>query len=1030
MNKTAKALALLLSLALLTGFVPAVAEQRTVRIGTADELMSLSADCVLDSYSRGLTVILENDIDLTGTGFEPIPLFGGRLEGGGHTVSGLDIDGRLGSAGFIRTVLAGAVIKDLKVSGRVAPSEEASSAGGIAAVNRGTIAGCSFSGEVCCRVSVGGIAGINAEEGIIESCVSMGSIEGEHSVGGMAGDNRGIIRFCTNEAVINSSITEAQTGAAMDADELLSRLSEFRLSAEELVDITDIGGVAGFCSGVLRACKNLGAVGHVNIGYNVGGVAGRLSGRIADCENLGAVNGRKDVGGIVGQIDPYTEWSVSNDKLNTLREKLSALQSAASALAVDIGAVGGSLSADMNELIYALARANSALDILSDDAVSFVNGNAETLNLLTERIHEALGLLAPALEELSLFTGKLPEVFDGLAEAVDLLAEAGDIAGDICGEAAEDIAEIKAEAESIIEGLSAVLAELGAFSADPENGDLSALTGDIAAFTAAAREGLDRIFALIARIETLLPEIGEAGEMLSSALNALSEALSDASSASASLDRAERILADALDTLSRCDALSFTPINDDTEARKQLFSSIGEAYGVLTRISAGMGSSGLSTELKDVSDKFFELIGFMLDLLEGVRLETSGLIEDDTGSDWTGNGTVIACKNRGAVSGQTNVGGMAGAVTLDFEFDLEDQFSLSSLLSGNARYVVHTAVVCCENSGVITARGSYAGGVVGRMDFGAVKDSLSSGSISASAYAGGIAGKCAGTVSGCMTRVRIEAESYEGGIAGYSKRISDCLTIPELRGDASFKGAVSGFSEESAEGCCYADCDIGGVDGASYEGCAERIDYTELLQRSGNAELFVNVAVSFVKDDETVAEIALPYGGSIEELPEIADADGRHWKWKLESAGRLIADRVIKGAYFSPVYVLATEEDIPVCLVEGSFDENQTLELAEFMPGSDVLPTDPNRIISSGTVRVEGCSDTLSVRFRAEKGGELYTEGSDGRLVKTDYTVDGSYIVFPLTSGRGFVYAKAGARVAPYAVGGACAAVLAMIAEA
>lgn len=1023
MKSVRNGLAALLALLLITGLMPAAsASGRIVRIRTADELISLSDDCVLDSHSKGLTVILENDIDLSGSGFKPIPVFGGIFDGGGHTISGLGIGGRLGSAGFIRTVLAGAVIEDLSVSGRVAPTDEASSVGGIAAVNQGTISGCSFEGEVSCRVCVGGIAGVNTEEGIIENCASAGSIEGEHSVGGVCGDNRGVIRSCTNRAIINAEITETRTGVEIDPDELLSRLSEFRLTAEELVDITDIGGVAGVCSGVLRDCKNLGSVGHVNIGYNVGGVAGRLSGRMAGCENLGSVNGRKDVGGIVGQIDPYTEWSVSNEKLNTLREKLSALRNSTDLLTEEIGGTGERLSADLNELIYSLNEANSALDILSGDAVSFVNGNVETLNLLAERVTETLRLLSPVLEELSGSTGELPEIFDDLTEAVDSLAEAGDITGGVYDEASEDIAGIRAEAESITEGLSSVLAELEAFAADPDAADVSVIASDIAAFTAAAREGLGRIRALAAHIGSLLPELSETGGPLSSAMNALSEALSAASSASESLDRAERLLAETVDTLSRYDALTFTPINEDTDARKRFFSSIGDAYGAMMKLSAGVGESGLKTKIEDVSDKLFDLTEFMIDSLEGVRLEPGSLIDDDPDGEWTGNGAISSCKNGGPVSGQTNVGGAAGAVTLDFEFDLEDQFRLSSLHSGGARYVVHSAVTDCENSGVITARGNCAGGVVGRMDFGTVMGSSSSGSISASSCAGGVAGKCAGTVSGCMTRVRVEAASYEGGIAGYSRNINDCFTIPELCGDASFKGAVSGFSEGNAANCFYADCAVGGVDGASYEGCAERIGYEELLRRSGNTELFGSVAVSFVKDGETFAEVTLPYGGSLEELPEVADSDGRHWKWSAGSTDGIITDRIVEGAYFSPVYVLATGEDMPECLVEGIFDESQTLELREFSPASGASTVDPDRIMSSGTVRVDGCYDSLSVHLRAEKGGVLYTEGSDGRLAETGYTVDGSYIVFPLTSGRGFIYAEAGAQLLPLVIGCVCAA--------
>ena len=40
-----------------------------LRIRTAEEFLTFADACRLDSYSQGLSVVLEGDIDLAGTGF-------------------------------------------------------------------------------------------------------------------------------------------------------------------------------------------------------------------------------------------------------------------------------------------------------------------------------------------------------------------------------------------------------------------------------------------------------------------------------------------------------------------------------------------------------------------------------------------------------------------------------------------------------------------------------------------------------------------------------------------------------------------------------------------------------------------------------------------------------------------------------------------------------------------------------------------------------------------------------------------------
>lgn len=65
----------------------------TVTVRTVDDLVELSRKCTLDTWSQGKTVILDADLDLSGTDFSPIPTFGGTFQGNGHRISGLSITG-------------------------------------------------------------------------------------------------------------------------------------------------------------------------------------------------------------------------------------------------------------------------------------------------------------------------------------------------------------------------------------------------------------------------------------------------------------------------------------------------------------------------------------------------------------------------------------------------------------------------------------------------------------------------------------------------------------------------------------------------------------------------------------------------------------------------------------------------------------------------------------------------------------------------------------------------------------------------
>ena len=59
--------------------------------------------------------------------------------------------------------------------------------------------------------------------------------------------------------------------------------------------------------------------------YTIGGIAGRQSGLVTGCTNWGTALGRKDVGGIVGQMEPYIELDSGAGSIGKMEQDLNTL---------------------------------------------------------------------------------------------------------------------------------------------------------------------------------------------------------------------------------------------------------------------------------------------------------------------------------------------------------------------------------------------------------------------------------------------------------------------------------------------------------------------------------------------------------------------------------------------------------------------------------------------------------------------------------------------------------------------------------
>lgn len=420
---------------------------RTLKIESTEDFLEFAENCRLDSYSQNLEVTLEADVDLSGTDFQGIPIFCGTFRGKMHTVSGFSLVSDGSYQGLFRYVSADAIVRDLKVIGEMNPTGTRGYVGAIAGSNAGLIEHCQFRGMVSGGDYVGGIAGINTVTGVIAWCDVEGEIFGDHFVGGITGENRGVLRKSINWATVNT--TPKQNTVDL-SDITLNTLT----NSESANTVTDIGGVAGLSSGVIRSCDNRGNVGYQLMGYNVGGIAGTQSGYITESENYGTVQGRKEVGGIVGQMEPVTQIEYTQDTLQILREQLNSMSGVVSRVSGNAQSNASQITGQIGVLQDQVQTARDAVESLYSGG-SFPNSDSivaaqNTLSKTLQSMPSTMSSIASATQatvsglsrDLSVLSGHISAMGETLNNATENL---GGTITDISDQDTPDLLTGKAE---------------------------------------------------------------------------------------------------------------------------------------------------------------------------------------------------------------------------------------------------------------------------------------------------------------------------------------------------------------------------------------------------------------------------------------------------------------------------------------------------------------------------------------------------------------------------------------------------------
>ena len=1097
-QKASKFLSLLLAaillLSLMAPAVLAAGSADTIYLYTTEDLVNLSQNCTLDSWSQGKTVYLEADIDLTGVDFTPIPTFGGTFEGQGHTISGLSITGSGNVRGLFRYIQPTGAVRDLHVSGTIAPTDRKNTLGGLVGENRGTITNCSFSGAVSGADSIGGIAGINEAQGQLINCTFSGSVTGEHYVGGIAGQNYGSIIQCENNGSINTT--------EVDAELNLDNLNQEQLNAAENVPVcTDIGGIAGFSSGILQGCVNTGAVGYAHVGYNIGGIVGRQSGYLNGCANSGTILGRKDVGGIAGQLVPEVRLLYNEGQVGDLLDELDVLRALLDQTGDDVRGASDELSERMQAISDRAGEAQEAMSSLMDSTTEWANENIDAINSLSARLSWLTDEIAPILDDTSDVLDLAEELAGQLNDVLDEGRAAGEIGTDTAAEAEHAIQALRSslrqarasrdQLQSALDHLKQVLgrgedtglaveAFFEAFGVFAE--DCGGAAGAAAqalrilwdargpeGMTEEQREAWDSALAGVqsglAQAASALPELGKAlvrladslthpeefgaaledvkgaGSSLAAALRSLADATKEGQDTVGSLrdlleqggnmgsalekvgNTAEELLgqaagigrdlADTVEELSEMPTITVQPISSEIQeqgnALGDIFSNLLDDGDALQE-SMSSSTDILLDDLDAINDQFGVITDLLRDILDGSDKEFEDRFEDvsDETPETTDTGYLSDARNAGTVEGDINVAGIVGSMAIEYDFDPEDDLIQEGDRSLDFRYQTKAVVASCINTGEISGKQDYSGGIVGLMDLGRVGNCENYGAVSSSNgdYVGGIAGASWGSIRDSWSKCHLSGGDYVGGVAGLGATLVNCHTLVTIDEGFAYLGAVAGDADSggTVSGNTFTSESLGALDGISYAGKAEPVGFDALCSTEGVPELFSHLELTFVANGATVAVVPFRYGEGIESLPEIPAKKGYSAAWPDLDYTHLTASQTLEAEYTPYTSALTDGGELPEILVDGSFSSRAEVSHTT----EDVTWTDDQGQSHSATAYTVTVEDpdleqvSYTVHYRLPDSGKrwvLWVQDENG-WSQADFEIDGQYLLLASQAGE------------------------------
>lgn len=846
---------ILLIVIVVSNFNISFATPNTIYIDTPDDWIKFSKDASLDTYFQQKTVLLRGDLDFSSIEFSSIetfqvPTFGGIFDGQGHTISGVSINESGSTQGLFRYLQEDGVIKNLKILGSVTPSGSQSIVGGLVGNNKGSIEHCHFNGKVSGKNNIGGLAGINEVTGTISNCSSEGIVIGDHFTGGIVGQNLGTILKSTNLAKVNTTISETTVS--------LERVNWSQINSTENVSAhTDTGGITGFSSGYIQDCINKGPIGYTYMGYNVGGIVGRQSGYLYNCENYHMVLGRKDVGGIVGQIEPHLILLFSEDTLQKINKELTVLQSILNNSFSHTKNSSEAISSGLTGIGETIDQTRDITQVLSRGTGDYVDEVTDTVNLTSRRVRYTLEEIIPILDEAKEISNYLNEGLNDIESGFDHLEITSSKMADALDQSQEGMKNLR---KAIISGEEALYKTerglrnlLNAIEKQQNTKNIiQEIDHNITSLGKSFRDAkqlIDKILGTLELVELeaiklekvevvdlglsrIRPKFGHIGSALDKVAGTLESASQNISKTAGNLNKDLRdIFYDLEESFTKLNEsiddfqVTFSKLEGTSKQSGKAFSAFSDGFSKFGESSESMTTmvvsikdlidslvlepnielSNISSEYRQSGEELFDTLGDMSSKVKDLHEEIKSS-KDNVMTDMEAASNQIIVIFNLLIASREDIGGT------EYIEDISDEKTETAKLG---------VVYKNKNYGLVSGA-SNIGGIVGSMAIeydldpeddilktgtqslnfkylttAVVKECINNGKITAKKdYTGGIAGRMdIGIITRCENYGDIESKEgdYVGGIAGYSNKNIDKSFALSTLSGKNYIGGIVGY---------------------------------------------------------------------------------------------------------------------------------------------------------------------------------------------------------------------------------------------
>ena len=358
---------------------------------------------------------------------------------------------------------------------------------------------------------------------------------------------------------------------------------------------------------------------------------------------------------------------------------------------------------------------------------------------------------------------------------------------------------------------------------------------------------------------------------------------------------------------------------------------------------------GVRDSLDRVKDQFDVIRGTVSDALDELknRIDDKSIYVDvsELTDATAGDGKIISSTNSGEVYADTQGGGIAGAIVKTnpqkasawfFQDKNDDEDDDEDDSDSITRHVL-AAIFSSSNTADITVKGDYAGGIVGKADYGIIVAAENYGDIltDGGKYAGGIAGRCDNTIRDSYVLSGVSGDGYVGGVAGRGEDISGNYVCAYLDMDSYVKssGAVVGKADGIVKDNYFVDNGYGAVDGVTRSSEAESMDYDSLIQLGNMPLNFTQFTVRFMNGEQVVWQNTFAYGDELpeENYPDLPKSKDGYVYWEEKDVSpihRNVTVHAVYRAYMPALTADAEAEKSPV-LMGGEFYPDTKISVRE-----------------------------------------------------------------------------------------------------